>query len=102
MVLVVLFVSALEGGLVIVPDDFIWEMRILPLRILVMALALKFMDLWIVRPWRVFPVPEATSGKAPSPGKSKKRGAQVRRLCAAAITDLCMDAVAPRERKSFF
>jgi len=44
LVLVIMFVKALEGGLTIEPSSFIWENLVLPLAILVMALALKFMD----------------------------------------------------------
>jgi uncharacterized membrane protein YqhA len=45
MVLVIMFVRALEGGLAIEPSDFEWEHLVLPVTILMLALALKFMDL---------------------------------------------------------
>ena len=43
MVLVILFVRALEGALAIDPSGYVWENLILPLGILMLALALKFM-----------------------------------------------------------
>jgi uncharacterized membrane protein YqhA len=45
MVLVIMFVRALEGSLAIEPSDFEWEHLVLPLTILTLALALKFMGL---------------------------------------------------------
>jgi uncharacterized membrane protein YqhA len=45
LVLVILFVKALEGGLAMEPGSLVWENLVLPLGILAMALALKFMDL---------------------------------------------------------
>ena len=43
LVLVIMFVKALDGGLTV--ETFVWEHLVLPLGILVLALALKFMDL---------------------------------------------------------
>jgi uncharacterized membrane protein YqhA len=45
LVVVILFVKMLEGALVTDPDAYIWENLVLPLGILMLALALKFMDL---------------------------------------------------------
>lgn len=45
LVLVIMFVKALEEALTIDPSGFVWENLVLPIGILVMALALKFMDL---------------------------------------------------------
>ena len=43
LVIVILFVRALEGALVIEYGSFIWENLVLPLGILMLALAFKFM-----------------------------------------------------------
>ena len=43
LVIVILFVRTLEGALVIEPDSYRWENLVLPLGILMLALALKFM-----------------------------------------------------------
>ncbi len=45
LVVVILFVRTLEGILIIEPSDYTWEILALPLGILMLALALKFMDL---------------------------------------------------------
>jgi uncharacterized membrane protein YqhA len=45
LVIVILFVKFLEGGLKIGLSDYSWEMIVLPLGILMLALALKFMEL---------------------------------------------------------
>jgi uncharacterized membrane protein YqhA len=45
LVIVILFVRTLEGALAIEPGGYIWENLVLPLGILMLALALKFMDL---------------------------------------------------------
>jgi len=45
LVIVILFVKFLEGGLKISLKDYSWEMMVLPVGILMLALALKFMDL---------------------------------------------------------
>ena len=45
LVLVILFVKTLEGALAIEPGGYQWENLVLPLGILMLALALKFMDL---------------------------------------------------------
>lgn len=44
LVVVILFVRTLEGILIIEPGDYTWENPVLPLGILMLALALKFMD----------------------------------------------------------
>ena len=44
LVIVILFVKTLEGALAIEPGDLRWENLVLPLGILMLALALKFMD----------------------------------------------------------
>lgn len=43
LVIVILFVRTLEGALVVEPGAYIWEHLVLPLAILLLALALKFM-----------------------------------------------------------
>jgi uncharacterized membrane protein YqhA len=43
LVIVILFVRTLEGALVVEPGAYIWEHLVLPLGILLLALALKFM-----------------------------------------------------------
>jgi uncharacterized membrane protein YqhA len=45
LVIVILFVKFLEGGLKIGLNEYSWEMVVLPLGILLLALALKFMEL---------------------------------------------------------
>jgi uncharacterized membrane protein YqhA len=45
LVIVILFVKTLEGALVIEPGGYKWENLVLPLGILMLALALKFMGL---------------------------------------------------------
>jgi uncharacterized membrane protein YqhA len=45
LVIVILFVRALEGALAIEPGGYIWENLVLPMGILMLALALKFMEL---------------------------------------------------------
>ncbi|MFV1973100.1 MAG: YqhA family protein [Thiohalobacterales bacterium] len=44
LVVVILFVRTLEGILIIEPGDYTWENPVLPLGILMLALALKFMN----------------------------------------------------------
>ena len=45
LVIVILFVKTLEGALVIDPGEYEWEQLVLPLGILMLALALKFTGL---------------------------------------------------------
>jgi uncharacterized membrane protein YqhA len=45
LVIVILFVRTLEGALAIEPGAYSWENLVLPLGILMLALALKFMGL---------------------------------------------------------
>jgi len=45
LVIVILFVRTLEGALLIEPTAYMWENLVLPLGILMLALALKFMGL---------------------------------------------------------
>jgi uncharacterized membrane protein YqhA len=45
LVIVILFVKTLEGALVIEPGGYKWENLVLPLGIMMLALALKFMGL---------------------------------------------------------
>ena len=45
LVLVILFVRTLEGAMVLEPSGYKWEDLVLPLAILMLALALKFMEL---------------------------------------------------------